>query len=224
MATRKDFEIFLYKNKLNEKTLVDLLPRLSSRSVKSIMNDLNILSVQEDTRQLYVFTDGNCKNNGKKNAKGGYAVFFTDDTESDFYQLNKAGLVVCDPTNQKAELTAMSQLFQIIDDNAHLFGNKKVVVCTDSMYAMKCINDWCKKWEVNNWKTSKGEPVKNGELIKNILKLKHKCENNQIEITFKHVFSHTDEPSDKSSKEHMLWYGNYIVDKMINDLLATESC
>ncbi len=35
------------------------------------------------------FTDGNCKNNGRSNAKGGYAVFFSDEEDSEYFHLNK---------------------------------------------------------------------------------------------------------------------------------------
>lgn len=225
MASRKDFEIFLYKNKLNDKTLLDLLPRLSSKSIKYIMNDMSILEdlgTQVENSNVFAFTDGGCKNNGKANAKGGYAVLFSDDVDSEYYNLNQVGLIVTEPTNQKAELTAMYHLFDILNENKKLFANKKVIVCTDSMYSLKCVNDWSKKWELSGWKTSKGEPVKNSELIKNIINLKKQCEDNGVQVSFKHVFSHTTAPIDKNSKEYRLWYGNYIVDKMINDILSEQ--
>jgi ribonuclease HI len=218
--SRKDFEIFLYKNKLNEKSLIDVFPRLSSKTLKYIMNDLDSPTEQNT---VYAFTDGGCKNNGKPNAKGGYAVFFTDNTDSEHFDLKTVGLIVCNPTNQKAELTAMYKLFGILQDNKALFINKKVVVCTDSMYSIKCINDWSKKWELNNWKTSKGEDVKNCDLIKTIVNLKKQCEDDKIQIVFKHVFSHITMPNDKTSKEYMLWYGNDRVDKMINELLEKNN-
>lgn len=223
MSTRKDFEIFLYKNKLNETTLLDVFQRLSSKTLKHIMNDLGENDTDKsNTDTLYVYTDGSCKNNGKANAKGGYAVFFNDDRESEYFHFNKVGLLVSDPTNQKAELTAIYHLFDILHDNTSVFANKKIVVCSDSMYSIKCINEWSKKWEMNDWKTSKGEAVKNGELIKRILKLKKQCEDVGVGVSFKHVFSHTTAPIDKTSKDYQLWYGNYTVDKMINDLVTAD--
>lgn len=223
MASKKDFEIFLYKNKLNEQTLLEVLPRLSSKTIKYIMNDLEIVEKYSEDSVLYVFTDGSCKNNGKDNARGGYAVFFSDDSQSAYTALNKVGLVVSDPTNQKAELTAMYHLFDVLNENIRMFENKKVVVCSDSMYSIKCINDWSKKWELNDWKTSKGEAVKNCDIIKRVLNLKRDCEKGGVQITFKHVFSHTTAPADKNSKEYKIWYGNYMVDKMINDLLQAQT-
>lgn len=220
MASRKDFEIFLYKNKINEKTILDVLPRLSSKTIKYIMNDLEIIQQGETDNVLYVFTDGGCKNNGKKQAKGGYAVFFNDNPDSEYFTLNKVGLIVTEPTNQKAELTAMYHLFDILQENTSLFVNKKIVICSDSMYSIKCINEWSKKWELNDWKTSKGESVKNCDLIKKVLNLKKQCEDNGINVVFKHVFSHTTAPTDKSSKEYQLWYGNFTVDKMINEAIV----
>lgn len=223
MTSQKDFEIFLYKNKINEKTLMEVFHKLSSKTIKYIMNDLGSNKDETEQNTVYAFTDGGCKNNGKPNAKGGYAVFFSDKTECEYFKLNKVGLIVSDPTNQKAELTAMYHLFNILKENKALFANKKVVVCSDSMYSIKCINEWCKKWEMNNWKTSKGEAVKNCDLIQKMVNIKKQCEDGKIEVIFKHVFSHTVAPIDKTTKDYMLWYGNDTVDKMINELIAKNN-
>lgn len=225
MAARKDIEISLYKHKLNEHTLIDILPRLTIRTIQCIMNDLDIVQKCEsgDSDNVYVFTDGGCKNNGRKNAKGGYGVFFTDKHSSDYFKLNKVGLILNDATNQKAELTAMYHLFRILHENVAMFAEKTVVVCSDSMYSIKCIKEWSKKWEKNEWKTSKGDAVKNSELIKKMLNLKKQCEEKKINVVLKHVMSHTVAPVDKTTKEYHLWYGNYMVDQMINEYIMNES-
>jgi ribonuclease HI len=185
------------------------------------MKDLQAVEPQsnESENEIYVFTDGNCKNNGRKNAKAGYAVFFTEDEGSRFYNHNTTGLVAIDPTNQRAELKAMQKMFELVADNISMFEGHALVVCTDSMYSMKCITDWSKNWMKNNWKTSKGEDVKNREIIESILNLKN-IVSEKIPVRFKHVFSHAVEPADKSSTAHFLWKGNMIVDGMINKLLS----
>jgi ribonuclease HI len=211
---RKDFEIFLYKNRLNESSILEMLPNLSSKTIQYLARDLE--HSEPSTDDLYVFTDGNCKKNGGINAQAAYGVYFTDDTDSMFYDLNFVGPVVEDPTNQKAELMAFWKLYTVINENSRLFEGKRVILCSDSLYAIKCVTEWSKNWIKNGWKTSKNESVKNADIIKRIIAEKEAC---AVEVVFKHVFSHTKEPHDKSSKEYKLWYGNDVVDKLINNFL-----
>ena len=215
--SRNEFLVFLYKNKLNDITLVDVVDKLSKRTLERIMKDLSIMytepNVSEDT---YIFTDGGCKNNGKASAKGGYAVFFTDDSNNDLYNLNTVHTLQ-EPTNQKAELSAIEKALQIVGENNDIFNGKKLTIVSDSMYSIKCITEWSKNWEKNNWKTSKGEEVKNVEIIKRIIDM-----TKRLNVSYKHVLSHTTEPKEKDSLAHYFWYGNNKVDGMINELLQNQ--
>lgn len=215
----QQLQLFLYKNKLNESSIMDLLPKFSSTTIKHIINDLGIIEPPKESNELYIFSDGNCKGNGKKHAKAGYSVFFTDEEESPFYKLNKTRLVVSEPTNNKAELSGIKYIFKTIRDNQDIFKDKKNIICTDSMYSINCIEKWSKSWIKNGWKNSKGEEVKNKELIQEILDLKQQI-NQDMKIVFKHVMGHTVEPLDKNSLEWKLWYGNNKVDSNINELLT----
>lgn len=222
MSPHEQLEIFLHRNKINLKSILELLPRLSSKVVGYILKDLEEFQTKENiTRdnKVYVFTDGNCKNNGKQNAKAGYGVFFTEDESSPLCKFNTSGLVLVEPTNQKAELTAIYKLFTILHENVDIFTQKHIIVCTDSQYSIKCITDWSKKWLENNWKTSKGAQVKNAEIINNIIQIKTQLESNGIEIGFKHVFSHQPPPTETNSLEYTLWKGNCVVDAIINENL-----
>jgi ribonuclease HI len=219
--SRKDFEIFLYKNKLNEKTLIDLLPNLSSKSICYLMKDLNYLFEKVSNEKLYIFTDGGCIRNGKPDCKAGYSVFFTEDQDSMYYNFNTTKLIVKEPTNNKAELSAIKYVFLTICENITLFENKNILICTDSMYSINCIQKWASSWIKNNWKNSKGEPVKNKSIIETILESKKyiQDQNKNINVDFKHIFSHTQEPKDKSNLEYYLWYGNNVVDENIKKIL-----
>lgn len=219
--SKKELELYLFKNKLNETSLFEIIPKLSSQTIKNIFEDLdkdNIV-LEEDNDVIYVFTDGNCKKNGRKDAKAGYCVFFTEQEDSIYYTLNKFDVVLNEPTNQKAELTAMYHLFKIIDENEVLFKNKTINICSDSQYTIKCITEWYKNWEKNGYKTSKNENVKNADLIKKIIKLKETTEKTS-NINFKHVFSHTIEPKNKNTLEHYIWKGNKVCDELINQLIG----
>jgi ribonuclease HI len=217
MASRRDFEIFLYKNKLNDVTLIEVLEKLTTKTIEMLQKDLNTQAYELRDENIFVFTDGNCKNNGKAKSRGGYGVYFTNNEDSIFHELNTARLVIKEPTNQKAELMAIEKLFEIMNDKKELFGREKtVIVGTDSMYSINCIEKWSKNWLRNNWKTAKGEDVKNAEIIKSILELKNKC---LCKINFRHIRSHMSPPGNKETLEYMLWEGNFNVDRMINELL-----
>jgi ribonuclease HI len=219
VMSRKEFEIFLYKTKLNQFSLLDLLPKLSGKTIQHLMRDFEVVEKSTaDENQVYIFTDGNCKRNGKTGAKGGYAVFFSDKDDSPYYNLNYSNLIAKEPTNQKAELLAMQKAFEIVQDNGNIFNSKQITIVSDSMYAIKCLTEWSKNWVRNNWKTAKGEAVKNDLILKRILELKNEVEQT-VSIKFKHIHSHTVAPSDQASKEYLLWYGNHKVDEMINQIL-----
>ena len=226
----KDLEILLYRHKLNQLTLIELLPTLSKATITHLIRDLTNLGSPTTSQTpmpatapdntVYIFTDGNCKRNGKAGSKGGYAVFFTDDQDSPFHNLNYSSLVAKDPTNQKAELLAMLKVFEIIQEHQNLFSDKPIMIVSDSMYSIKCLSEWYKNWIKNDWKTSKGEPVKNDMIIKRIVAIRDTLGPLVNNIKFKHIHSHTVCPANRDSKEYFLWYGNDRVDKMINDMLT----
>lgn len=218
----QQLQIFLYKNKLNELSIMDLLNKFSTTTVKHIIQDLGIIEPPKESNELYIFSDGNCKGNGKKYAKAGYSVLFIDGQnkeDSTYSKFNKTRLIVSEPTNNKAELSGLKYIFKTIQENQELFKHKKNVICTDSMYSINCIDKWSKGWQKNGWKNSKGQEVKNKELIQEILTFKENI-TTDVKITFKHVMGHTVEPRDKNSLEWLLWYGNNTVDSNINELFS----
>ncbi len=169
--------------------------------------------------KIYIFTDGNCKSNGKKYARAGYGVFFTGDEESKLYHLNSFCEVEGKQTNQVAELTAIKTAFSIVLENKSLLNNAPIEICTDSMYSINCLTVWYKSWESNGWKNAKRQSVKNKELIKEILDLKIKLALNKIPVSFRYVQAHREEPSTHDKFKYFLWYGNNQVDSMINQML-----
>jgi len=167
---------------------------------------------------LYIFSDGNCKGNGKKNARGGYSVYFGETLS--FSQFNTTIIDTNQPTNNKLELSGILYIFKVLAENPSLFKDINVVIVSDSLYSIKCIDVWSKCWAKNGWKNSKKQDVKNKELIQEILNLKYQVNvKNQCITKFRHVFSHQQEPEDKSSIEWKLFNGNCIVDTNINKML-----
>lgn len=125
---------------------------------------------------LYIYTDGACVNNGKKNAKAGIGVY----SENIF---NISERVVGHQTNQRAELYAILKALQLTDineyDSIHLY--------TDSMYSINCLTKWIYKWINNSWLDFKKKPVKNKDIILQIYNILY----NRTNIHLHHVYSHT---------------------------------
>ena len=90
---------------------------------KSYINDITDTDVD-----LFVYTDGSCINNGRKNAVGGYGIYFGEGDSRNVSQR----LEVSTPTNNIAELTAIFETYKIIETD--ILNNKKIVIVTDSTY------------------------------------------------------------------------------------------
>lgn len=118
-----------------------------------------------------VYCDGASRGNGRANARAGFGVWFGDDDSRNY----AAPLRGNPQTNQRAELSAIEYATEVIalDLQDAAQGNAEIVhytLKTDSQYSLKAVTEWCKKWELNNWKTSTGNDVANSDLIRPILK------------------------------------------------------
>jgi ribonuclease HI len=195
------------------------ISKLSQKSIKSILSDLEIKvnkskpSLQLSQDDVLIFTDGSCLNNGKSDVKAAFSVEFND---QNYTQFNHTEIMSDNLSNNGAELSAILYAAKTVCENKNIFGDDKhFIIVSDSLYAIKCINGWSKKWIENGWVTSKKEPVKNRELIQEILVF-----TGQLNITFRHVFSHQPEPGGIHSIEYLLWKGNDIVDKNCTEILS----
>jgi len=158
----------------------------------------------EEVKDIWVYTDGSCINNGRKNSRAGIGVYFEDDQYHDY---NVSIAFKNKPTNQRAELTAIQMALENIDkiekENVSFI---KVHIVSDSDYSIKCLSKWVYGWIKNDWKTKKKKNVKNKKIIKSIFELIESKYKDRIE--FIHVNSHREEPINKDSKEWRFWYGN----------------
>jgi len=161
----------------------------------------------------YIFIDGSCLNNGSKNSKGGYGVFFGDNDPRNVSKKLEKNEVITRITNNTAELMACLEALTILSTETSSTGKNYIV--TDSKYLYQSCIDWIPVWEKNQWKKSDGKIIENLELIKSIRAL-HK----KVRPMLKHVNSHRDEPDNKDSQEWRFWYGNMMADKLAT--LATS--
>lgn len=101
---------------------------------------------------LYAFTDGSCYPNP---GPGGWGVrLIWNGTGKELF----GGAP--DQTNNTMELTAIQMALQ-----ARRSLNVEMRIYTDSKYCIGCLTQWHWGWKRNGWRTSKGEPVKNREII-----------------------------------------------------------
>ncbi|CAN6638921.1 hypothetical protein TRVA0_017S01200 [Trichomonascus vanleenenianus] len=141
-----------------------------------------------------VYADGACRHNGTSKAYGGIGIYHG---RNDPRNISRP-LPDSPTTNQVAELTALyvacSQALNEFKRNKY---SRPITLVTDSMYAINCVSNWNKKWEKNGWRTVKGGPVANAELIKKVLRLIRDLNNTYdrrgygAHVLFDHVPGHS---------------------------------
>ena len=155
---------------------------------------------------MIIYTDGACKNNqNKKIRKAGCGVFYNNPDINNI----SVKLDGDKQTNQVAELTAcILAVEKLISLNLI---NEEIIIKTDSMYTINCINTWFEGWKKRGWKKADGKPVDNLELIQ---KLHNYIKTYNIKMV--HVRAHKDEPP-KNDPTYDDWYGNMMADKLANE-------
>jgi len=154
--------------------------------------------IQKMSAHIDVYTDGSCIHNGKPNAKAGIGVYFG---ENDPRNVSKR--VIGKQSNNTGELTAIITALTILKPEIQT--NTKVVVHTDSEYAIKCMTTYGRKLEKKGFL----EPVPNIELIKQGLSLL------RPNVSFHHVFSHT-------GKQDAHSIGNERADALASQAIGVE--
>ncbi|KKL84357.1 hypothetical protein LCGC14_1965560 [marine sediment metagenome] len=131
------------------------------------------------TKEIIIHTDGACSGNGTDNAQGGWAAILTNDTK----QLCISGGVP-DTTNQRMELQAAIEGLKAVKNI-----DTPITLFTDSMYLINGCSKWLEKWKANDWKLSKGKPVKNVDLWQELDTIQSK-----LTVTYVWVKGHNGDP------------------------------
>lgn len=136
--------------------------------------------------EINVYIDGACTNNGSKNAKAGYAVFFGENDPR-----NEYARVMGKQSNNTGELTAFIRCLQILQNE--IKNNSDIHIYTDSEYVMKCATTYGSKLHAKGWK-SKNE-IPNLELVKQAYTML--CDTQSVKLHY--IEAHTNK-QDKHSK------------------------
>lgn len=152
---------------------------------------------------IEVFTDGSADNMEQK--VGGIGVFFFNPL---YHKYNKSIKIECNNcTNQKMELMACIEAIETVIKNENITNKKNwdLLIYTDSMYVIKCMTEYAKKWIKYGWfrDPEKKKKIINLDLVKKLYVLT-KC----YEVKFKHSKAHKKQPKDTNSQEWKEWYGN----------------
>jgi len=150
--------------------------------------------------KIRIFTDGACSENPGPGGWG--SVFNTDDK-----CLTISGHEL-ETTNNRMELQAVVESIKKIlslkvpeDDNYELY--------SDSAYVVNAINNkWSDKWQINNWKTTKLDDVKNRDLLEQFMLYRERARLLGIYIQFFKIKGHSgntfNEMVDKLAKSEVL--------------------
>jgi ribonuclease HI len=140
------------------------------------LKEAKLTPIHED--DIVIYTDGSCSKNGSVDAKAGIGVHFATRNNLTFRDISEPlGVEGHKPTNQRAELKAILEALRLVKEV-----DRKIIIYTDSEYAIKCITQWYPTWLAQN----KLDKKKNIDLIKPIAQYYQ-----ALTVEFRHINSHT---------------------------------
>lgn len=110
--------------------------------------------------RIIIYSDGGCKPNPGPGGWGAVVRF----GDREWLLSGNAPLT----TNNQMEIQAAAAALGLLES---LAGPSVIDLYTDSEYLRQGITSWIDGWEVNGWKTTSGEPVKNQELWQKLAQL-----------------------------------------------------
>ena len=155
--------------------------------------------------KIRIYTDGACSENP---GPGGWASIWVSDNGIKVISGNNPNT-----TNNQMELTAvvvsLRRVRNFLTTLSNPWMSKEYEIYSDSAYVVNSINNnWIDRWMLNDWKTSKGDDVKNVELWMECLKLLSKIRQMGVKITFIKVKGHSgdtlNEYADEIAKKEVL--------------------
>tara|TARA_Y100000389_G_scaffold204259_1_gene255907 strand:- start:1177 stop:1806 length:630 start_codon:yes stop_codon:yes gene_type:complete len=199
-AVKNGFNPGIYKNWEDCEKQVKYFPNACYKKFKTLIEakdyiyNIRASPIEREGNCLYIYTDGSCSNNGRENAKAGIGVYFG---ENDLRNLSER--VIARPqTNNVAELLAIIKAYEIIRNDFVKW--VKVIIFTDSEYAIKCANKYGEKCAKSNWAIS----IPNKDLVKKVYEIFKLHSDN---LSLEYIRAHT-------NKTDIHSFGNNAADKL----------
>ena len=150
--------------------------------------------------KVRIFTDGACSENP---GPGGWAAVFNSEDKCVTISGNEIST-----TNNRMELRAVIESFKKILSKRPR-KDIEYELYSDSAYVVNSINNgWIEKWQQNDWKTTKGDDVKNRDLWEQFAALCDKAKVHNIYIKIIKIKGHAgntfNELVDKLAREESM--------------------
>jgi len=206
------------RNYVSDEEILKMKQSLSTIKSSHYSDDLNynVRSWTLIDDELYIFTDGSSRKSKTKEDyfNSGVGVYIGLNCTNIKEQYN-------DKTNNQCELMGMDYAFKlIVKYYRELIDIKKVIkIVSDSEYSIKACSVWLSSWKKNNWRTAKGDDVKNKDLIESIdasmqrIKLINSklSSSDKLKVKLIHVNSH--QSMDRTDRTKFnIWFGNLCAD------------
>lgn len=209
-----------FNNNPNMEKIKELVSNIKSSQYSDDLN-YNVDKWNIIENEIYIFTDGSSRKS-KEYFNSGVGVYIG-------YQCTNIKEQYNNKTNNQCELMGMDYAFKLIVRYYRELAKigKVIKIVSDSEYSIKSCSVWLTGWKNNNWKTSKGEDVKNKELIESIdgsmLRIKlinSKLSSEQkIKVKLIHINSHQPCPDINDKVKFNIWFGNYVADGLAQNTI-----
>ena len=212
-------------NKVNNNTVLSESEKLNMEKIKAMTKNIKSSEYSIDLNynvdkwniindEIYIFTDGSSRKS-QEFFNSGVGVYLGYNCTNIKEQYNNK-------TNNQCELMGMDYAFKLIVRYYRELSttHKQIKIVSDSEYSIKSCSVWLPAWKKNNWKTAKGEDVKNKDIIESIdgnmmrIKIINSKLNaeDKIKVKLIHINSHQPCPDINNKVEFNIWFGNYIAD------------
>ena len=219
-------------NKVNSNTVLSESDKTNMEKIKSMTKNIKSSEYSNDLNynvdkwniindDIYIFTDGSSRKS-QEFFNSGVGVYLGYNCTNIKEQYNNK-------TNNQCELMGMDYAFKLIVRYYRelSIAHKQIKIVSDSEYSIKSCSVWLPAWKKNNWKTAKGEDVKNKDIIEsidgNMMRIKiinSKLEgDNKIKVKLIHINSHQPCPDINDKVAFNIWFGNYIADGLAQNVI-----
>jgi len=219
-------------NKVNNNTVLSESDKTNMEKIKAMTKNIKSSEYSNDLNynvdkwniindDIYIFTDGSSRKS-QEFFNSGVGVYLGYNCTNIKEQYNNK-------TNNQCELMGMDYVFKLIVRYYRelSIAHKQIKIVSDSEYSIKSCSVWLPAWKKNNWKTAKGEDVKNKDIIEsidgNMMRIKiinSKLEgDNKIKVKLIHINSHQPCPDINDKEAFNIWFGNYIADGLAQNVI-----
>ncbi|KAI0067219.1 ribonuclease H-like protein [Artomyces pyxidatus] len=164
-------------------------PIPSTSTTTSTTTPTAAAAASTDSEKIVVYTDGSCRGNGQVGAYAGVGVWWGRDDPRNISERCPGA-----QTNNRAELIAIINALEKTP-----ISDRTLVIKTDSKYCIQCVEDWLPNWRKRAFRSAKGTPVKNIDLVQYFDTLLVHRERQGQKVKLVHVYGHQGEEGNEGA-------------------------